>query len=219
MASLDLNSEVLWLLNIMDWFKEAILITSSAELFVWVMFSHTGQDKLSLVTLKPSRSCSRCSSFVSGQYHFACWYFLYLMLLWWTSGLKWLLCVLLCFSLSVWKMTVYNEKTNLLLKEALRWQEGAHTQAPAASAIARRKFRWFCLLDVTKTSTLFLLGMKCDRRDSLCPLIQSPYWSLPYPQSIKLRNLRGYFRLGCSHCYSDLTSAFPLGLTKLCAFF
>lgn len=100
MASLDLNSEVLWLLNIMDWFKEAILISSSEELFVWVMFSHTGQDKLSLVTLKPSRSCSRCSSFVSGQCHFACWYFLYLMLLWWTSGLKWLLCVLWCFSLS-----------------------------------------------------------------------------------------------------------------------
>lgn len=30
----------------MDQFKNAILITRGEEMFVWVMFSHTGQDKL-----------------------------------------------------------------------------------------------------------------------------------------------------------------------------
>lgn len=111
------------------------------------------------------------------------------MLLWWASGLMWLLSVLLCLSLSVWKMTiVYNEKTNLLLKAALRSQEGTHTSHSNFSLstenmdcesqviLFARCDKDFCFIP---SKALILAGVKCDGRDLLCSFLQLSYWSLP----------------------------------------
>lgn len=94
-----------------------------------------------------------------------------------------------CIHLSVWKVTVYNEKTHLLVRATPIWQEGIHTQAIAASALARRKcskiLRWFCLPGIRKASTLILpkhqyLSEWCVM-GGVCFVLCLPPLSLPYP--------------------------------------